>query len=242
MAQRFLARGANVIATTRDPSRLIDLGATVINLNDVPKHVTKGSLVLHSIPPEAAVDPVELLGDRPARVVYLSSTAVYGALLDVDENSPVDSDNERARPRLIDEKRVAAGPWSTLILRPAGIYGPGRSALDSVRKGTYVAGDNFVSRIHVDDLAAHVEAGLLSDLEGAYPVADEQPATTREVAEFCADLLGISREQIPSGAVARRMTGNRKVDGSAIRQKLEITLRYPSFREGMRACIGSLDQ
>ena len=204
VAQRFLSKGAQVTVTTRDPARLANLPARVITLNELPGHLRKGMLVLHSIPPEGSSEIPILLRDAPSRVVYLSTTAVYGSAHVVDETTPVDDHDERARPRLIDEARIANGPWSSLILRPAGIYGPGRGAHESVRRGTYVAGDNYVSRIHVDDLATQAEAALLSTISGAYPVADEYPATTREVEEFCSALLGIpSNNQQSQCAVGR---------------------------------------
>ena len=240
VAERFIARGAKVTVTTRDPQRLSDLDAHVIALSDVPKHVREGMLVLHSIPPEGSPGIAELLGKAPARVLYLSSTAVYGAANFVDEKSEVDWTSARTRPRLLEEECVAKGPWTSLILRPAAIYGPGRGAHESVRHGTYVASENFVSRIHVDDLAAHVEAGLLSSVCGAYPVADEDPATTREVGEFCAQLLGLPNvpTEDTSKVAARRIMGNRQVDGSAIRRKLGIALAFPSYRVGIPAALG----
>jgi nucleoside-diphosphate-sugar epimerase len=239
VAERFVAKGAQVTVTTRDPQRLSDLDVRVIALRDVPAHLRKGVLVLHSIPPEGAAGIVELLGQAPARVVYLSSTAVYGSASFVNEKSAVDGSSERAMLRLIDEQRVANGPWTSLILRPAAIYGPGRGAQESVRRGTYVANDNFVSRIHVDDLATHVEAGLLSSVCGAYPVADDDPATTREVGKFCARLLGLP--DVPTNAVETsplRIMGNRRVDGSEIRRQLGITLVFPSYRVGIPAALG----
>jgi nucleoside-diphosphate-sugar epimerase len=235
VARRFLARGAAVTVTTRDPRRLADVGAKVIRLEDVAAHVRPGVLVVHSLPPEGSEGALELLGSAPSRVVYLSSTAVYGAAAVVDENTPPDEASPRAQVRLAVERSIAQGPWSSLVLRPAAIYGPGRGAHESLRRGVYSAGDNFVSRIHVDDLAAHVEAGLLSEVCGAYPVADQEPSTTREIAEFCAQLLDLPA--VASGSPAR-ITGNRRVDGSAIRRALGITLAYPSFRVGIPAALG----
>ena len=55
------------------------------------------------------------------------------------------------------EQAIAAGPWSTLILRPAAIYGPGRGVQVSLPLGEYHPGENFVSRIHADDLAGHAD-------------------------------------------------------------------------------------
>ena len=236
VARRFLDRGARVTVTTRDPSRLAGFRANIIRLSQVPEHLRKGMLVLHSIPPEGSTLVPEMLKDAPARIVYLSSTSVYGTRHLVDEESPVDIDDIRARPRIAEEVRIAKGPWSALILRPAAIYGPGRGAHESLLRGTYVAADNFVSRIHVDDLAAHSEAGLLSDVTGAFPVGDEEPATTRAVADFCKQLLRL--EELPvTNARASRTMANRKVDGSAIRRVLGLTLKYPSYRIGIPAAL-----
>ena len=235
VARRFLTRGASVTVTTRTPPRLASLaqaGARVIMLDDLPTHLQAGVRVLHSLPPTAP-DPIAALGTAPARVVYLSTTAVYGSATQVDSSTPVDEQSGRARPRLAVERSIAAGPWSSLILRPAAIYGPGRGVQESLPRGAYHAGDNYVSRIHVDDLAAHAEAALLSDLEGAYPVADEEPCTTREIAEFCARLLNLPNVPQPAPGTQPRTTSNRRVDGSAIRRALGIALLYPSYRTGI---------
>jgi nucleoside-diphosphate-sugar epimerase len=238
VARRMLARGANVIGTSRDLSRLS--GFPAIRVEDVPEVIERGCLVLHSIPPEGAPDVRRLLGDAPSRVVYLSTTGVYGAAHRVDETTPVDWSSDRARVRLEAEQSVAVGPWSTLVLRPAAIYGPGRGVQESVRRGTYPPGQNFISRIHVEDLAAHAEAALLSGLAGAYPVADEEPCTSREIAEFCSRLVGVP---LPDGPVATpRIFGDRKVDGSAIRRLLGVTLKYPSYRTGIPACLTQYPQ
>jgi nucleoside-diphosphate-sugar epimerase len=228
VARRFLARGARVIAASRDPGRLAGLGVEAVRFDDLPGRLNPGTFVLHSIPPAGEPDLLRLLGDRAARLVYLSSTAVYGTATVVNDNTPVDPSSERIQA----ERHAAAGPWSTLILRPAAIYGPGRGVHQRLARGEYQAGDNFVSRIHVDDLAAHVEAGLLSTLTGAYPVADEEPCTAREIGTFCAQLL-----DLPLPDKGGRPTANRRVDGSAIRGALGITLAYPSYRTGIPAAI-----
>jgi nucleoside-diphosphate-sugar epimerase len=169
-------------------------------------------------------------------MVYLSTTGVYGGVRDVDENTPA-----AEHPRMEAERAVAAGPWSALILRPAAIYGPGRGIQVSMARGEFrLVGDgsNFVSRIHVDDLALHCEAALLSDLTGAYPVADEEPCESREIAGFCARLLGVPMPLSVSAAeVHDTRRADRRVDGSAIRKLLGITLRYPSYQVGIPASL-----
>ncbi|MEQ1946966.1 MAG: NAD-dependent epimerase/dehydratase family protein [Bryobacteraceae bacterium] len=250
VAKRFLSKGARVTVTTRTPEKLASLGAEAITVNQLSKHVCPGMLVLHSIPPEGSGNVLEALSGNAARVVYLSSTAVYGNETAVDENTPVDPSTESARARIDAEQEIAQGPWSTLVLRPAAIYGPGRGVQESIQRGEHSLSDRYVSRIHVDDLAAHAEAALLSSLTGAYPVADEEPCTSREIAEFCAELLNIPVTGPPHapergagpGYAGRspRFANNRRVDGSAVRRALGITLQYPSYRFGVPASLSSI--
>jgi nucleoside-diphosphate-sugar epimerase len=100
-------------------------------------------------------------------------------------------------------------------------------------------GSNWVSRIHVEDLSAIVEHAVFSDLTGSFPVADDYPCMSREIAEFCAELL---RVPFPASddleSLHPTLRANRRVDGSAIRRLLGVSLRYPSYREGIPAAIG----
>jgi nucleoside-diphosphate-sugar epimerase len=221
VARRFVARGASVTATNSKTERF---------------EVNRGALVLHSVPPQGSRGLLEKLGDTPARVLYLSTTGVYGAAQFVDESTAVAPRTEQHWLRLEEERRVAAGPWSSLILRPAAIYGPGRGVHELVKRGACRVDEHFVSRIHVDDLVAHVEAGLLSGVTGAYPVADEEPCTSREIAGFCAKLLDLP---LPSHEESKAHSTSRRVDGSAIRRALGITLLYPSYRVGIPSSISS---
>jgi nucleoside-diphosphate-sugar epimerase len=260
VARRLLAAGAPVTATTRDPGALRDLaalGAKVLRLDAgepgslevLRNHLTLGARVLLSVPtlrgPHGLCDPtpriVEALGDAPSRVVYLSTTGVYGNTRVVDERTPAAPVTERQRLRLDAEQAVMQGPWPSLVLRPAAIYGPGRGVHAAMREGSFQlagAGSNFVSRIHVEDLAAHAEQALLSDLTGAYPVADDEPCTSREIAEFCARLLGLPLpESVLEEELSETRRSDRRVDGSAIRRLLGIALRYPSYRQGIPAAL-----
>ena len=121
----MLDRGAQVICTSRDRYQRLDAGAP-FSLDFVPI----GSLVLHSIPPLENDEPLAIphaLRGRPARVVYLSTTGVYGDRRDVDSSTAPARRHKRDDQRLAAEAAIAKGPWSSLILRPAAIYGPGRA-------------------------------------------------------------------------------------------------------------------
>ena len=201
-------------------------------------------MVLHSVP-STDKDPtpriIASLTETPARIVYLSTTGVYGDTSEVDATTVPQVRTNRERLRLDAEQAVASGPWSSMILRPAAIYGPGRGVHASMRRGTFrLYGDraNIISRIHVDDLAAVVEAAMLSSYTGAWPVADLHPSSSYEIASFCASLMRIPMPpHEPAGSAPPTRQSNRRVDGRAILQLLGLELRYPSYREGIPACI-----
>ncbi|MHB8735382.1 MAG: NAD-dependent epimerase/dehydratase family protein [Terriglobales bacterium] len=254
VAARLLARGLPVTVTTRHPESLAELaaaGARVVELDllreddwtQLDQLVVPGTRLLHSLPVlrTAGGERVEITprlmarlaaGRRVARVVYLSTTGVYGDATQVDARShavPVDA---IGRLRVAAEQAVMAGPWRALVLRAAAIYGPGRGVFagEPLPAG---AGQHVVSRIHVDDLAAHAEAGLLGEVTGAFPVADELPAPTLELALYRARLRGEPPPAAESaaGGRTRRPSPGRRVDGSAIRAALGIKLQYRTYRE-----------
>ncbi len=249
LARRLLARGCRVIATTRHPERLKPIDKLEIRWLDVSLpfklNVPDGACVLHSIPSAGSWDPtlrlLEALGTAPSRLVYLSTTGVYGDAREVDETTPARPSTPRTHLRAAAEQALAGGPWPSLILRPAAIYGPFRGAHASLREGKFPlvdGGVRYTSRIHVEDLAAHAEAALFSQLTGAYPVADEEPCTSLEIATFCARLLGLPLpDSVPSDQVSETRRADRRVDGSAIRRLLGIQLRYPAYRVGIPAAI-----
>jgi nucleoside-diphosphate-sugar epimerase len=200
----------------------------------------EGCAVLHSVPPLPLAADRALLGALPGkarRVVYLSTTGVYGEAELVNESTPVAARTEREAARIATETAVAQGPWSALILRPAAIYGPDRGVHVAMRQGRYTMigdGSNYISRIHVDDLARIATAGLLSDLDGAYPVADEHPCPSREIADYCARTFSLPPPlSAPVSDVPVSRRNNRRVDGRAICKKLGVKLRYPSYLDAL---------
>ncbi len=261
LARSLLKLGLPVIATTRNPEGLtslahagalvvrLDLSADTDSLAKVKRLMGEDTLVLHSIPPislgaqmeEPTPRILEALDGRFARIVYLSTTGVYGAMREVDEHTPPAPRTEREKLRLSAEQAVRAACRSSLVLRPAAIYGPGRGVHVSMQAGKFRfwgKGDNFVSRIHVDDLVTHVEAALFSSMTGAFPVADEEPCASREIAEFCSRLLHLDMPPEARGAeLGETRQSDRRVDGSAIRRALKIQLRYPSYRDGIPASL-----
>lgn len=245
VAERLARRGIPVIASTREPAALSIPGVTAVRFNaenSDPDFVPDRARVLYSIP-TLELDPttrlLAALGNRPQRLVYISTTGVYGATEEVDHTTPPAPDRPYVHARLKAEQAVLAGPWSSIVLRPAAIYGPDRGIHISMLEGRFrMAGDgsNYVSRIHVDDLAAICDAALWSDLGGAWPVADKRPCTTSEIAEFCSHLFAIP---MPPSVDPRLLhdtrRANRRVDGRAILAHLHVTLSFPTYVEGISA-------
>ena len=235
VAERLRARGFEVVATSGRPETY-----------DAWQDIEAGTRVLYSIPPaDGEVERLRRLEGRASRVVYLSSTGVYGETRDVDQHTAPAPRTARERARLVTEERVLSGPWSSMVLRPAAIYGPWRGVHESLRRGEFKLmgdGSNFVSRIHVDDLAALAEAALLSNEQGVWPVADEEPCESREMCEFCCRLLHLPMPpSVPREQLTETRRANRRVDGRAVCRLLGVSLVYPSYKVGVPACLRTED-
>lgn len=242
LACRLLRRGERVFAAVRDPARfesLANAGVTLTEFDSAASVLPRGETLVHLIPPlpqpenERLRDLIEAI--EPTRGIYISSTGVYGGRTEVDAETPAEPVDERGRRRLEEEHWISSHIESTLILRAAAIYGPGRGVHASLREGKSPrgSGSGVVSRIHVEDLAALIEAGMDSDLTGAWPVADDHACSTDEIVAWCCARLGIPP---PEGVNSPSIAG-RRVDGSAIRGKLGIELKYPSWEAGIPACL-----
>ena len=255
-AKVLLGRGWSVTATTRNPENLADLcrlGAGVLGFEasrDARAGVSvEGASLLLSIPTLRSGDKYEdptpaivaALDGCPSHLIYLSTTAVYGATRDVDRNTPPAPRLQRHRRRLEAEEAVRSHPSPSLVLRPAAIYGPGRGVHAAMLTGRFrllQGRTRYVSRVHVDDLADIVAWAMEKRLTGVFPVADRLPAPSRDVAKFCAGLLGLRMPPSVRGrelAASRR--ADRRVDGAAVLDALGLRLRYPTFREGIPASI-----
>ncbi|MBI2686831.1 MAG: hypothetical protein HYX27_10980 [Acidobacteria bacterium] len=229
--------GHHVVTTQRDGG---DLRVVLPDTSALAALEGADWRVLWSAP---EVEGISALEGKAARVVYLSTTGVYGDHRVVDASTPAAPVTERTMKRLVAEREVLRGPWSACVLRPAAIYGPGRGAHESLRAGRWrVAGDgaNYTSRIHVEDLAAISAAAVLGELQGAWPVADAEPCTNAEITRFCCKLMGLPLPpSVPVSEVDETRRADRRVDGSEVLRRLGIKLRYPSYRSGVPAALAA---
>lgn len=240
--------------------RTSGIGAVVFDgTAPLPDNVLAGAThILCTIAPGKDGDPVlrhcrDLLqGTR--WLGYLSTTGVYGDQGGawVDEQTPP----APALPRSID-RLATERSWQALgtqigcpvdIFRLPGIYGPGRSTLDQVRAGKARRIDKpgqCFSRIHVADIATAVMAAMTRNGPGTiYNVADDLPAPTAEVTAFACELLGLPvppliswEEAAPAMSEMARSfyAESRRVRNDRMKRELGVTLRYPTYREGLKA-------
>ena len=175
--------------------------------------------------------------DRPPRVLFISSTAVY----DVDDGSRVDEDTP-ARPAtptaslMLDAENTLRGALDdVVVLRLGGIYGPGRGRLiKDAQLGRVTAGVQFTNRIHRDDAAAAiVHLTSIPASEPLYLGVDDDPAERAEVIGFIAAELGLP----PPPATIGRASGKRCDNGRLHATGFEFA--YPTYREGYRAVLAS---
>lgn len=247
---------SRVAETLRARGWHVDATGQVGNLNFADHERVRASLsradrVLSSVPPSEDGDPVlDTYGDDLVthKHLYLSSTGVYGDTGGawVDESAPIGTGRRTARAEC-DARWLAMGAH---VLRLPGIYGPGRSALDRVRQGKAhridLPGQVF-SRIHVDDIVAGVVAVLESQPPaGAYNLADDRPSSQNAVIEEACGLLGreppplLSLDEAGLSPMARGFYAeNRRVANGRAKRVLGWRPRYPSFREGLAALLGT---
>jgi nucleoside-diphosphate-sugar epimerase len=186
----------------------------------------------------AALDP----GSRAARVLFTSSTAVYGQDDGsfVDESSPAEPAGWNGRVMLEAEARLAASGHPFSILRLGGIYGPGRTRLiERVRAGAepLPPGPAWTNRIHRDDAAGALDHLLgLASPEAVYLGVDDEPADQREVLRWLAARLGVPAPAAsPEDAGPSAATGKRCRNGR-LRASGWVP-RYPSYRDGYAAIL-----
>lgn len=197
------------------------------------------AVLVVAAPPGA--DPAKEIATLPRcrRLVYLSSTGVYGrgdgAL--VDETWPVAPLSSSGKARVAAERALLDRDEPSVALRIAGIHGPGRGIADRIKAGTYrIVGDgtSHISRIHVVDLVAAIMAAGDSDATGPINIADDDPSPIAEVANAFAAKLGVApppRTPVSdvTSEVAAMLTADRRI-ANARMHALGITLRYPSWR------------
>lgn len=258
-----------ITGTSRSPvgcEKIRQLGFDAAQFNDdTPLDTSLLDGVTHvvvSAPPGKTGDPVlkthgSHLAARAAHIKwlgYLSTTGVYGDRQGgwVDETSPLEPGTSRGHARL-----AAETGWLELwhnaglavhLFRLAGIYGPGRNQLQSLKSGKarrIVKQGQVFSRIHVADIAGILRASIDRPNPGsAYNVCDDEAAPPQDVVAYAADLLGI--EPPPEVAFADAdlsdmaksfYAKSKRVSNDKVKTELGYRFVYPTYRQGLKALL-----
>ena len=256
--------------TTRDPDKRKELRSRGIQAHlfdfDVPlldplymmRDVTH---ILISTPPSELGDPTFTMhaGDISQLknlewLGYLSTTGAYGDRGGgwVDETTTPRPTTKRGSRRLKAEEQwlslLSAHNIPTHIFRLAGIYGPGRSAIDSVRAGIARRIDkpgHAFSRIHVEDIIQVLYASIEQPKAGEiYNLCDDLSAPSHEVILYACELLGVEPpplihyDKVDLAPITQSFYADNKcVRNDKIKNDLGVRLRYEDYKHGLKACL-----
>lgn len=271
LARRLLAKGWKVTGTTRSEEKrqslfeqgfsdvvLFDGASPLENPAEALRDVTH---VLISAAPDAEGDPVLRQHARDIAALpglqwlgYLSTTGVYGNHDGgwVDEDAALSPSSPRSEYRVAAERAwldlAAEGAMPVHVFRLAGIYGPGRSMLDTVRAGKAKRIDRpgqVFSRIHVEDIATVLEASIAAPNPGRiYNVCDDMAASPAEVTAHACELLGVKPPPlVPFEEAGLSPMGktfwldNKRVSNKRLHEELGVELRYPDYKAGLASLL-----
>lgn len=258
-------KGWQITATTRQPDRLagqVPESWTLLPfsadtaLAQLDAHLSRATHLISSIAPQAGHDPVLVHhADEIAAFTgwtgYLSATSVYPDQPEgwVDESTPPSPVTARGKARLAAEQR-----WQELaqaeIFRLAGIYGPGRNALDDVQAGRARIIDKpgqVFNRIHQTDISRVIEAAMATPRPGRIiNLADHKPAPQGDVIRYAAKLLGVAPPQAIDFAEAEMSemarsfyAAQRRIRSQIIGPELGVELFYPDYESGLAAILAT---
>lgn len=266
LAQQLAGEGWRITATHRTADKAGTVndegGAAVVfsgsePIVDASELLSDVSHILVSAPPDDNGDPVlrhhgEDLVNRSGQlewIGYLSTTSVYGDRGGewVDETSDLKPTLTRGRRRVDAERAwmgLAEKSLPVNIFRLAGIYGPDRNQLKSVKTGRarrIVKPDQVFGRVHIDDIIAVLCASIAQPVVGGvYNVCDDEPAPPQDVIAYAAKLLNmplppeIKIDDASLSDMARSFYAeNKRVSNAKIKQQLGVRLSYPTYREGL---------
>jgi len=266
MIAPLLARGYNVLATTRSPEKathLKSLGVTPIIYNGdlnaaMRESLATANIILSSIPPNDNGDP--FLGGLPKELAkltpnakwigYLSATSVYG-----DRQGQWAFEDELLRPvtRRGKNRAIAELQWIETetpihVFRLAGIYGPGRNGFARLRQGksrAVIKDGHVVNRIHMHDIVTALLTSIdKPDPLKIYNLADGNPAPPQDVVNFAADLINAARppqlnhDTADISDMARSFyRETKRIDISRAKRDLGWTPKYENYRQGLMATL-----
>ncbi len=192
---------------------------------------------------------LQALSGSVQRFIYTSSTGVYGQADGcwVDETAACHPTRPGGVACIEAERALLAHPLGrrAVILRLAGIYGPGRiPRVKQLQSGQAIAApsEGYLNLIHVDDAARVVLAAEARAPGGTiYCVSDGRPVVRREYYERLAWLTGSPpptfAPPLPDSPASQRAGSSKRVRNERLLRELHVRLVYPSYREGLAAIV-----
>ncbi|MDZ7803507.1 SDR family oxidoreductase [Thiohalophilus sp.] len=255
-----LVRNGGRLTATGIPAYLADLDDPA-SLSDLP--VNQALVYYFAPPPQHGQDDPRMAhflqaldqqGSRPQRIVYISTSGVYGDRQGeiVSEDTAPNPQVDRARRRYAAEQ--ALREWGrqhavpVIVLRVGGIYGPDRLPIKRLREQVPMVHEALApqtNRIHAADLAAIcVAAARRGTADAIYNVSDGNDSNMTQYFNTVADFLGLPRpplidrdeaQQTLSEGMLSYLGESRRMDTSRLREELGIQLQYPTLQEGLEA-------
>jgi nucleoside-diphosphate-sugar epimerase len=262
VASLWLSQGHSVYATTRDARRLpanVEPIVCDILKPDTLRALPQVDTVLYAIGFDrtsgATMRSVYIEGLAsvlahllpPRRFLYVSSSSVYGQADGgwVDESAPTLPLEESGRVVLEAENLLRGKMPAAIILRFAGIYGPGRLLRrQTIEKGEPIIGDadKWLNLIQVDDgaraiLAAHEHA----EPGHIYNICDDHPVRRRYFYTTLARLLNAPEPTFvpppPDQPAPPHEKANRRINNRRLKRELGLALTYPDYYLGLRNSV-----
>lgn len=267
LARRLIEQGQNVVGWVQSADsvqalRKEGIDARQIDLDRLAPDIRDSQIYWFAPPPKQGLsDPrlrrwIDGLDFAPRRVVYISTTGVYGDCGQrwIDEDEPLNPKSDRARRRLDAEQalqRAPAGLLDAVILRVPGIYGPGRLPIARLRKALPVVDEpdapRWTNRIHSEDLADAALAAMHRGLPGrAYNISDGHPSTMSDYFTRCARLLKLPEPRRITMAEAEAelspqmlsfVSESRRISNRRMIEELGYRPRYQDLQGGLPSCL-----
>lgn len=236
----------------------LDLDQSVLELVDI-----EGSLIFYlAPPPRSGVTDLRVQhflsainkDQQPNKLVYLSTTGVYGDCLGdwVDETRMVHPVADRAHRRWSAEQQFQAWGQATgvavVIMRVAGIYGPGRLPLARLKRGEPMVSETespYTNRIYIDDLVNVCRCAMTYGETGeVYNVSDGHPGNMAAYFNRVADFANLPRppqisldeaQQKLSPGLLSYLKESRRLDNQKMLGDLQVELEFPTLDSGLDA-------
>lgn len=234
-------QGQQVLASSRDPTKhlaytsLTDRIEFDLTRQATWKNIPSAADMVWCFPATPLVQVqafAKTLGAPPRRFVVLGSTSAYAVKNDskeypppwLDESAPIDLNKSR-----VQGEEYLREHHGAIVLRVAGIYGPGRNPLDWIRQGRVGSSRKYVNLIHAEDLAAICLLALDKGKPGeAYNVSDGQPHTWNEIC-----VTAQQRWAVTAGAAKEDRSWGKRISNAKLRAELGCTLKHPDLYDAL---------